>query len=185
MLFSLNFFFYKYVLKMGTTSITFTHKYMNNFYSKDYCFKVIYYKIYIMYRALAKWYCRKITVFNVTNLKIFGCDSLLSSWTSRNIFGRFDRNWFIFSTITWPVVRCVTCKKKRRRTNFIDWFLISIRSPAFYQDHMFIVISEIYLASYWLYSLITFLIIQYATKHLSHMICLYINMVALGFITKQ
>lgn len=43
-----------------------------------------------------------------THPRIFGCENLLSSWTSRNMLGRFERSWFILSTITWPVTRCVT-----------------------------------------------------------------------------
>lgn len=54
----------------------------------------------------------------ITYLKIFGCDSLLRSCTSRNIFGRFDRSWFILRTMTWPVVRCVTWKTERMNSLF-------------------------------------------------------------------
>lgn len=43
---------------------------------------------------------------------MLGCDSWFISWTSFSMFGRFDRSKFIFRTITWPVVRCVTCNNK-------------------------------------------------------------------------
>lgn len=51
---------------------------------------------------------------STTHLRMFGCDNLLSSWTSRSMFGRLDLSWFIFSTITWPVTRCVTWNRKKR-----------------------------------------------------------------------
>jgi len=43
---------------------------------------------------------------------MLGCDSWFISWTSFSMFGRLDRSKFIFRTITWPVVRCVTCNNK-------------------------------------------------------------------------
>jgi hypothetical protein len=39
---------------------------------------------------------------------MFGWDSWFMSCTSFSMFGRLERSKFIFRTITWPVVRCVT-----------------------------------------------------------------------------
>lgn len=81
----------------------------------------------------AKSKCVAFTTFVVikcvesTHFKIFGCDNLFSNCTSRSIFGRFDRSWFIFSTITWPVVLCVTCvvMQKQMSPNIILFFVQS------------------------------------------------------------
>lgn len=52
---------------------------------------------------------------SLTYLRIFGCDILFISCTSRNMFGLLLNDVFIFNTITWSVVRCVTWKNKINR----------------------------------------------------------------------
>lgn len=62
--------------------------------------------------------CNTMATRHSTHFKIFGCESLFSNCTSRNIFGRLDRSWFILRTITCPVVLCVTYptgKDKKRK----------------------------------------------------------------------